>query len=126
MSTLLLSLLLLVLIAMGLLMGRKVAEQFENPEPPAPPQISPALANLLATPALVAATQKPVPSVDKLARDKDAAAAAESVAHPPPPPPPGPGPAPAPTPDCPKCPVCPDMSQYIRMDEVPCWNCTLP
>jgi hypothetical protein len=47
------------------------------------------------------------------------------VAHPPPPPP-GPGPAPAPTPDCPKCPVCPDMSQYIRMDEVPCWNCTLP
>ncbi len=21
---------------------------------------------------------------------------------------------------------CPDMSQYIRMDEIPCWNCTLP
>lgn len=146
MSTLLLSLLLLILIAIGLLMGKKVAEgftsssgggytasllallrgeRFENPEPPAAPAISPALANLLATPALVAATQKPVPSVDKLARDKDAAAAAEAVAQPPPPPP-GPGPAPAPTPDCPKCPVCPDMSQYIRMDEVPCWNCTLP
>lgn len=24
------------------------------------------------------------------------------------------------------CPSCPDMSQYIRMDEIPCWNCTLP
>ncbi len=24
------------------------------------------------------------------------------------------------------CPKCPDMSQYIRMDEIPCWNCTLP
>lgn len=124
MSTLLLSLLLLVLIAMGLLMGRKVAERFANPEPAAP-QISPALANLLATPALVAATQKPIPSVDKLERDKEVVAAAEAVAHPPPPPPP-PGPKPAPTPDCPKCPVCPDMSQYIRLDEVPCWNCTLP
>ena len=22
--------------------------------------------------------------------------------------------------------ACPDMSQYIRMDEIPCWNCTLP
>ena len=21
---------------------------------------------------------------------------------------------------------CPDMSQYIRLDEIPCWNCTLP
>lgn len=120
MSTLLLSLLLLFLVAVGLLMGRKVAEQFQNP--PTAPQISPALANLLATPALVAATQKPIPSVDKLERDKEAVAAAEAVAHPPPPPPPGPGPAPA----CPKCPVCPDMSQYVRLDEVPCWNCTLP
>ncbi len=124
MSTLLLSLLLLVLIAMGLLMGRTVAEHFTD-VPPATPQISPALANLLATPALVAATQKPIPSVDKLERDKEVVAAAEEVAHPPPPPPP-PGPKPAPTPDCPKCPVCPDMSQYIRLDEVPCWNCTLP
>jgi hypothetical protein len=23
-------------------------------------------------------------------------------------------------------PHCPDMSKYIRMDEVPCWNCSLP
>ena len=21
---------------------------------------------------------------------------------------------------------CPDMSQYIRLDEIPCWNCSLP
>jgi len=27
---------------------------------------------------------------------------------------------------CPKCPQCPDMSQYIRLDEIPCWNCSLP
>jgi len=25
-----------------------------------------------------------------------------------------------------KCPTCPDMSKYIRLDEVPCWNCSLP
>jgi hypothetical protein len=25
-----------------------------------------------------------------------------------------------------RCPVCPDMSKYIRLDEVPCWNCSLP
>jgi hypothetical protein len=24
------------------------------------------------------------------------------------------------------CPKCPDMSKYIRLDEVPCWNCSLP
>lgn len=27
---------------------------------------------------------------------------------------------------CPECPTCPDMSKYIRLDEVPCWNCSLP
>ena len=27
---------------------------------------------------------------------------------------------------CPDCPTCPDMSKYIRLDEVPCWNCSLP
>ena len=26
---------------------------------------------------------------------------------------------------CPKCPVCPDMSQYVKLSEVPCWNCSL-
>jgi hypothetical protein len=37
-----------------------------------------------------------------------------------------PSPAPNPTPNGGWCPACPDMSQYIRMDEIPCWNCTLP
>jgi hypothetical protein len=27
---------------------------------------------------------------------------------------------------CPKCEQCPDMSQYIKLDEIPCWNCSLP
>jgi hypothetical protein len=47
----------------------------------------------------------------------------EHVIHPDTKPKPSPEPAPA---GCPACPVCPDMSQYIRLDEVPCWNCTLP
>lgn len=34
---------------------------------------------------------------------------------------PGPTPTPTPAPT-----VCPDMSQYIRLDEIPCWNCSLP
>jgi hypothetical protein len=29
-------------------------------------------------------------------------------------------------PKCPKCPEGPDMSKYVRLDEVPCWNCSLP
>ena len=42
-------------------------------------------------------------------------------------PPPGPAPpGPNSNNSCGWCPACPDMSQYIRMDEIPCWNCTLP
>jgi hypothetical protein len=33
---------------------------------------------------------------------------------------PGPGPSPSPSINC------PDMSKYIRLDEIPCWNCSLP
>lgn len=29
-------------------------------------------------------------------------------------------------PACPKCPEGPDMSKYVKLDEVPCWNCSLP
>jgi hypothetical protein len=29
-------------------------------------------------------------------------------------------------PKCPKCPEGPDMSKYVKLDEVPCWNCSLP
>ena len=74
---------------------------------------SPALANLLTTPSLIANSQ-PV-QVDTLARDKALLGQQQQ---------------PAPTQqtqtECPKCKECPDMSQYVRLDEVPCWNCTLP
>jgi hypothetical protein len=207
MSTLLLSLLLIVLVLIGLVMGRPLVERFQNP-PSAPMtvQMSPALANLLATPALVAtATAAAPPQVDVLGREKDIQDTAswtqvpysrnkmvygDTCVHvgtkhekslvncmdactgsdscnlisyvedegdcvqyncadpaspnminglqdsstwytqkpnpgpkPNPKPDPKPGPKPKPHPDCP---VCPDMSQYIRLDEVPCWNCTLP
>jgi hypothetical protein len=122
MGTLLLSLLLIALIVIGMLMGKKVVERFEDAAAAAPPAptISPALANLLAAPALAAAvSDQPVPQVpSKLERDKeiqDAVMKALKEYKPE-----------CPKPECPKCPTCPDMSQYIRMDEVPCWNCTLP
>jgi len=38
---------------------------------------------------------------------------------------PKPHPQPGPDPSC-NCEQCPDMSQYIRLDEIPCWNCSLP
>jgi hypothetical protein len=101
-------------------MGRRVAEHFENPPVAAqqPLTQSPALANLLATPNLVAVTSGPTPQVDTLKREQDAVKAAQQATPPakecPPPK------------ECPPCPTCPDMSQYIRMDEIPCWNCTLP
>jgi hypothetical protein len=119
MSTLLLSFLLIFLIAVGMIMGRGLAERFENP--PATEvklDVSPALASLLATQTEAA---KAVPQVSHLKRDLEIADAQQESC-----------------PDCdrrrsrsgeercPKCKECPDMSQYIRMDEIPCWNCTLP
>lgn len=121
MSTLLLSLLLILLIAIGMIMGRGLAERFENP--PATEvklDVSPALASLLATQKEAA---KATPQVSQLKRDLEIADAQQESC-----------------PDCerrrqrsgdseqrcPKCKECPDMSQYIRMDEIPCWNCTLP
>ena len=129
-------------------------EGFENPQPPqAPPQapiatqpapvsgpaISPTLQALLSTPPVaipgasaptpesvaLKATEKPPVKVDTLNREQVAVASASAPAAPgtptlqPPPPLP-------PANKCPECPICPDLSQYIRMDEVPCWNCTLP
>ena len=219
MSTLLLSLLLILLVLLGLMMGPSLVERFQNPPEPITVQMSPALANLLATPALVAtATATGNPQVDVLGRDKDIQDSqnkaswtqvpdsrnmmvwGESCAHvgtrhdkeldecmddctdtdscnlmsyvkserdcvmydcadpsnppmitglqhstswytstpapkpgpkpkPDPKPKPSPGPKPDPSPKpspSPNCPVCPDMSEYIRYDEVPCWNCTLP
>ena len=129
MSTLLLSILLFVLVGLGLLMAPKAIEHFENAQPDLQIEeiirVSPALANLMATP-----IQGPVPQVDTLGRDKEIQDATEEAA----------------TADecvrkchtdskCPKCKTCPDMSKYISRqeleekyiarDSIPCWNCTL-
>lgn len=74
---------------------------------------SPALANLLATPGLTVNTPPPV-QVDTLARDKALLGQQQPTQQ-----------TQTQT-ECPKCKECPDMSQYVRLDEVPCWNCTLP
>lgn len=115
MGVFVLSLFLFVLVAIGVVMGRRIEgfanmEKQQPPQPPQQPTVSPALANLLATPALVA-EQGAVPQVDVLSRDKEIVDATNASAK---------------SPACPKCPKCPDMSQYVRLDEVPCWNCTLP
>jgi hypothetical protein len=120
MSIILLSLLLVILVGLGGLMARKTAmEYFENPPSPLEQKVvvdvSPALANLLDTPRLVAEMNGAAPAqVDALAREKEAVVAANKPAV---------GDKPH---KCPKCPKCPDMSKYVRLDEVPCWNCTLP
>ena len=150
MNTLLLSLLLLVLIAIGLAMGRQITEGFAPLGEKQEITASPALANMLKTD-IATETKK----VDSLKRELDLLHAMASA------------PSPAteekktkkskksktskksyddyeeededdyegdendykrrrPQHRCPDCPRCPDMSQYIKMDEIPCWNCTLP
>lgn len=108
MSTILLSLLLVVLIALGLAMGKRAVEQFTDGGSQEQQQqqsttkveidMSPAMANAIRDAAAVAAGANKAPvTVDTLKREREGRAAA-----------------------------CPDMSKYIRMDEIPCWNCTLP
>lgn len=112
MSTLLLSLLLILLVSLGLMMKPGRMERFVGSgagpmEDVAVLKASPALANLLATPGLIVNTPPPV-QVDTLARDK-ALLGPTGTQH-----------------KQTECEKCPDMSQYVRLDEVPCWNCTLP
>lgn len=198
MSTLILSLLLLFLVAVGLMMGAKVAEHFENPQGPEIQAIvvSPALKNMISTSQVpvTSGEQTPLEREQDLQNAQNAGGPAYLIApdgtkhmlgpggvqkhilgpngeehwipnfgpdgpenwpygpqpgpeptprpHPHPGPKPTPTPKPEPKPPAPKphpepapmppaptppgCPVCPDMSQYIRLDEVPCWNCTLP
>lgn len=120
MSTALLSLLLLVLVGIGLLMGTKMHEAFTNPPHSVPNQkVSPAVYNIQLTADLIEeANNRPV-AYDKLARDTDIAAVANAAS------------LKAEQEEkenrrCPECPKCPDMSQYVKLSEVPCWNCTLP
>jgi len=120
MSLLLLSFLLLLLVGIGLLMATPhIRERFENPLAAAP---APAPATIKASPVMAALMTAQPPQADPLAREKDVIAAAAAVPSTSCPVCPA-----CPTcPTCPKCPTCADMSQYIRMDEIPCWNCTLP
>jgi hypothetical protein len=113
MSALLLSLLLIVLITLGLVMGHKVKETFEGSVPAAPaPNAS------IAIPAVVTMTPPQVDTIQRGLQEQQAATASETRK------PLGPGGEEKHR--CPDCPRCPDMSKYIRMDEIPCWNCTLP
>ncbi len=102
------SLLLLFLVAVGLLMGyQKVAERFDNPQIVPVAKMSPALANLLSDASVTEKDNEKNPiNVDTLARDMDVQKQTKHV--------------------CPTCPVCdktPDPSKYIKIDEIPCWNC---
>ena len=128
MSTLILSLLLLLLVGIGFLMNAKwVHETFENPVATTETiQVSPTLANMLAaTPNLGSSAKQPLPQVDTLNREQEVVAAAaardKNNDHRCPVCPACPS-----CPTCPKCEQCEDMSKYIKMDEIPCWNCTLP
>jgi hypothetical protein len=120
MRALVLSLLLIVLITMGLVMGKKVKETFEDM--PAAMVAPPAPTNLIIpAPAVITAT----PQVDTIQRGLQEQApdmpspAVGEIRRPL-------GPGGEQRQGCPACPRCPDMSKYIRMDEIPCWNCTLP
>jgi hypothetical protein len=116
MSTAMLSLLLLVLVGMGLLMGAKMHEKFANPQTTAPTpnqKVSPAVYNIQLTADLIEeANNRPV-QYDKLTRDRDAADAVNAASL-------------KAEQEERRCPKCPDMSQYVKLSEVPCWNCTLP
>ena len=98
MSTLILSLLLLILVGFGVVMN--VREQFHNPPKPEVVAASPALANMLADDRHKNEKNKKNPNVDTLTREQEV--------------------------KCPACPVCPNMANYVRMDQIPCWNCTMP
>ena len=120
MSIALLSLLLIVLVGMGLVMGSKLHEAFTNPPPAIPNQkVSPAVYNIKLTADLIEeANTRPV-QYDKLTRDRDAAEAVNAASL-------KAEQEEKETRRCPECPKCPDMSQYVKLSEVPCWNCTLP
>jgi hypothetical protein len=113
MSTLLLSLLLIVLIALGLVMGHKVKETFEGSVPPA--AVAPTANASIAIPAVVTMTPPQVDTIQRGLQEQQASDTRKPL-----------GPGGEEKHRCPDCPRCPDMSKYIRMDEIPCWNCTLP
>jgi hypothetical protein len=88
---------LLLLILVGFGVVMNVREQFHNPPKPEVVAASPALANMLADDRH---KNEKNHNVDTLAREQEV--------------------------KCPACPVCPNMANYVRMDQIPCWNCTMP
>jgi hypothetical protein len=144
MSTLLLSILLVVLVFIGIKMRGRV-ERFKNHDSPSttPPASVIVVEDVRSVSEIIPTSLM----VDTLGRDQAAVRAANPVG--PVIPPPATAPAPAgPVTGCPLgltdgpsvrempvggCPYrhhckceCPDMSKYIKKDEIPCWNCTLP
>ena len=105
MRALVLSLLLIVLITIGLVMGKKIKETFEDVQPSVSTEA-------IAIPVVLTMT----PQVDTIQRGLQEQMPGETRHLL------GPGGEQ----QKPVCPKCPDMSKYIRMDEIPCWNCTLP
>ena len=85
-------------------MAKPIREHFDNPVETV--KVSPTLLNLIATPTL----PEKLLQIDTLARDKETLELRNKTVDKP----------------CPTCQKCPDMSQYIRLDEIPCWNCSLP
>jgi len=119
MSILLLSLLFAVLLVMGVYLQPRLTEPFMDTDMgmdtgmDTPDEVSPTLAALLNRPDM------PVENIDPLRDDVLQKATSEGfeVERPK---------KKKSTCSKKKCPVCPDMSKYIRMDEIPCWNCSLP
>ena len=130
MSILILSLLLLLLVGIGALMGRRITaiERFQDKPHDTTEDVSDNKQQTFQITGTV--------NIDPLARNiaiQDAVVDGgkkpqlPKPAPNPTPAPPTPAPNPEPTPPTPASNgACPDMSQYIRMDEIPCWNCTLP
>jgi hypothetical protein len=124
MSTLVLSILLVFLVFLGLVV-MPTREFFDNPTQRQNQRqnqtVSPTLANMTITPTLT--PDPPKRRTDALSRDAvvQQASSMPQVKHMKPI-----KPSTASKNRCPKCPTCPDMSQYVRLDEVPCWNCSLP
>jgi len=133
MRALILSLFLVFLLIVGIFVNPPAPTTTEHfASFPDNTRMSPALANMLSTPNMIEKTNtkpniKPKPKVNTLARGATVQNATkkqvpykvpQGMAH---------NAAKQKMKDkCPKCPVCPDMSQYVRLDEVPCWNCSLP
>jgi hypothetical protein len=128
MRALILSLFLVFLLIVGMFVNPSAPTTEHFVSYPDNTRMSPALANMLSTPNMIEKTKPNTkPKVNTLARGATVQNATkkqvpykvpQGMAH---------NAAKKKMKDkCPKCPVCPDMSQYVKLDEVPCWNCSLP